>query len=64
MTTVHAYAATEQDGQFAPVEYEPGELDAHEVDMGFGDRVGLGWHGGYGMPREKCASGDHNMCGH
>jgi uncharacterized zinc-type alcohol dehydrogenase-like protein len=33
MTTVHAYAATEKDGQLAPFEYELGELGAHEVDI-------------------------------
>ena len=109
MTTVHAYAATEQDGRFAPFEYELGELDAHEVDiavehcgichsdlsmlenawgmtsfpfvpghevigtvvavgdrvrdLAVGDKVGLGWHAGYCMTCDQCASGDHNMCG-
>ena len=33
MTTVHAYAATEKDGELAPFEYELGELDAHDVDI-------------------------------
>ncbi len=33
MTTVHAYAATEQDGKLAPFEYELGALGAHDVDI-------------------------------
>jgi len=33
MTTVHAYAAAEQNGQLAPFEFELGELGANEVDI-------------------------------
>ena len=33
MTTVHAYAATELNGEFRPFEYELGELGPQEVDI-------------------------------